>query len=154
MGFRQSSDLLKNNPSLSTSYSGAGKIMGGKLTLTDAAISQGAGIVLQSLQIIEKGTNKNALSIILFDADLVGTYTNDAALTIHNSDVSKIVGRFSVVASDYVTHGGVSIAVVNISPTVIKLSTGKALYALIIADGAITLASASDLHMRLGVLQD
>jgi hypothetical protein len=153
MGFRQSSKNLKFNPTLQTSYV-SGRSMGGVLTLSDAAIDQGAGITILSVAVIEKGSNKNGLTVVFFDELPSGTYTDNTAVTIADADIPKIAGFVTVVTADYVTVGGVSVARIQIPPMVVKLNTGKPLYALIVADGSITLGTTTALRINVGVLQD
>ena len=153
MGFRQSSKSHRITPTTLTTYT-SGKIMGGVQTIADAALNQGAGVVLLSLGVFEVGTNKNALTVLIFDAPPSGTYADNAALSLSAADLAKLVTAVSIASGDYVDVGGVTVAQKELPPVVGRPTASSTMYALIVAAGSITLGSTTALSLRLGVLQD
>lgn len=132
----------------------AGDCVGGKLTLTGALRVAGLGAVLQSLFLADPANQKAALELLIFNADpTASTLTDNAAAAIHANDISKIIRRISIAASDYVTID--SKAFVDLSPggRILRAASGTTLYAALIAVGTPTYGT-SGLILRLGELQD
>lgn len=139
--------------STSPAYS-AGDCVGGKLTLSSIVRAPGTA-VLQSLFLIDTSNQKQALELLIFNADpSSSTFTDNAAISLHANDVGKIIRRISIAATDYVTID--SKAFVDLSPggRVLKAASGQDLYAALVAVGTPTYAATTALTLRLGVLQD
>ena len=142
--------------STSPAYS-AGDLVGGKLTLASILRTSGGTGLLQSLLLRDTSNQKAALELIIFDSDPSSTtFTDNAALSINAADVSKIIRRISIAASDYVTIGSIAVADVGPVSKVLKAASGVDLYAcLVAATGSTpTYASTSALSLTIGVLQD
>lgn len=151
---RQSSKIITASPTIATSYT-AGKIVGGTITLTDAQLAMGAAAILASLTAIEKGgTNKNALTVLLFDGPLTGTYTDGGAFALNAADIPLIVAKIDIATTDYTDVGGGSVANPTINPRVAKNTASGHLYAVVVSPGSATFASTSALTLRFGFFQD
>lgn len=153
MGFRQSSKSHRITPTTATTYA-SGKVVGGVQTITDGALSQGAGVVLLSLGVFESGANANALTVLIFDTLPTGTYTEGATFTMDAADIAKLVTAVSIASGDYVTVGGVAVAQKDLPPVVARPTADAKLYAMVVSAGSVTLASTTSLSLRMGVLQD
>jgi hypothetical protein len=133
----------------------ANDVVGGKLTLTDALRVSGGTGILQSLCIIDKGNQKAALEILIFDSNpSSGTYTDNGAFSWNATDGAKLIRRISVLASDYTTFGTAAIADLSTGGKVLKASGSKNLYAVIVTTGTPTYVATTDLIVRFGILQD
>lgn len=112
--------------------------------------------VLHSLLITDR-TNvaRLPMEVLIFNADLAGAVTNRTAYTFDNADVSKLIRRISITASDYITVGGVAIVDIRGIGGVLK-STTQDLWVVCVATGAGSgnYTNTTDFNIRLGVLQD
>ena len=138
----------------------AGDVVGGALAITSAATrvssNKGGTAVLLSLSVIETGTQKPALDILLFSALPTGTYTDNVAPTISTADIANCMGKVSVLAADYNTVGTLSIATLAVG-VVIAVGTAVAsttIYAVPVTSGTPTFSATTSLQIKFGFLQD
>lgn len=136
-----------------TTYA-AGDAVGGKITITNAMRVSGGTGVLQSIQIIDKGNQKAALELLIFDSDpTAATITNDAAFA-YSTDLSKQIARIPIAASDYTTIDSKATVSLGGIGKVLKASGSTNLYAALVTTGTPTYASTSDIIITFGILQD
>jgi len=138
----------------STQYS-ANDVVGGELTLSGAVRANGGAAILQSLLVIDRANQKAPLTILIFDADPAGTYTDNAACPALGSDAPKLKRKINVAASDYETVGGVAIADIAAISKVVKSAATTNLWAVAITTGTPTYgANSTDLSISFGILPD
>ncbi|MFN3652601.1 MAG: hypothetical protein ACK47B_23740 [Armatimonadota bacterium] len=133
----------------------AGDVIGGKLSLADVVRADAGTGILQGIVLTDKADQKAAVDIAFFDADPTGsTLTDNQPVSVVAADIGKLLGVVSIQASDYVDLGPTAVAVKAAIALPFKLSAARILYAVVIARGTPTYASASDLKLRVQVLQD
>lgn len=132
-----------------------GYCLGSKLTIASATrIAAGSGTI-QSIALADKNKQGIAVDVILFDADPSGsTFTDNAAATIVDADLLKILGVVSLVAGDYIAFADNSVAVKRDLNIGFKLASGSSLYAVLVTRGTPTYASVSDLVLKVAIQQD
>lgn len=143
--------LITLTPTITAGLYTANDCVGGKLTLAKAIRNAGWVSLLQSFTIIDLGMQNAAMSIYLFTADpATGTYTNDAELDIHDTDIALCIGCFNVLVGDYLSAKDNSIACITNLGILCMATTGTTLYALMKTTGAPTYTSTSDLKLIFG----
>jgi hypothetical protein len=151
-----STAVVAVNPTVDTAIYAALDIIGGELTITGAMrISGGTGI-LQAITIIDDDNEKAAFDILLYNAALSGTKTDNGALGYNSADAAKFLGRVQVLSSDYLTYISGSQAIASIRGIGLPVaSSGSAnLFAIILATGTPTYTAATDLHLMFHFLRD
>jgi hypothetical protein len=129
----------------------ANDIVGGKLTLANAArVAAGSGI-WQSLTLTDAAKQATELGIYLFNADLTVAADNAAEAT-SAADWLKFVGHVIVAASDYRTLANGSVATVK-AGFPYKAASGTSLFAFIRCTGTPTF-TANCLQLTFGMLRD
>ena len=136
-----------------TTRTSAGDAVGGKQTLTSAVRISGGKSVLESLVVLDKGNQKAALTILFFDSDpTAATITNNAAF-VFSTDISKVVGKIVVTASDYETINSLAVACLRNLGLEMKCSGSANLFVAVVTTGTPTYASTTDLTFKYGFLQ-
>lgn len=151
------SNSVSVTPTITAGAYVAGNCVGGILTLTNLLRVGGPGTgIWQSMLVIDKGNQKAPLDVLLFDSNPSGgTYTDHVAISSLTTDLSKLIRRVSIAATDYVTVNGVAIADLSSIARIIKgAAAATTLYAVLNTSGTPTYASTSDLTVRFGALQD
>jgi len=132
---------------------GAGAGLGINTLANAVRVSGGTGII-QSLVISDLAAQNAVLEIYLFSANpAAGTYTDNGALDIHDTDALLCIGRIDVAASDYKSLADNSIACVKNIGLVIKVAA-TSLFVIIRTTGTPTYAGTSDLKLTFGILRD
>lgn len=133
----------------------AGYDIGGKLTLTSAVRVSGGSGIINSLILSDKGKQNSAVDIIFFDADPASTtFTDNAALTVADADLTKIIGVVNITANDYASFADNSVATVKNLGLAFKVTTSTNIYATVVSRGTPTYASTSDLSLKVKMYQD
>ena len=103
--------------------------------------------VLPDVVLLDKSAQAVAYDLALFDSDLAGTVTDKTAYAVHASDLPKSLGHLSLsAASAWGAAGGV----ITLSNIYKRLTlVGVNAYAVLIARGAPTYASTSDVSLRI-----
>ena len=150
--------VLSVTPTVSASAYADGDNIGGKLSFAGGARSDGlvAGAgVIKSIVITDLALQASAIGIEIafFDADpSATTFTDNAALTVADADLVKIVGgavvstRQPFAANEFLYSGELYIP--------FDLGANTTLYAALIATGTTTPVSTGDITVRVGILQD
>lgn len=145
------SNVVSATPVINTVQYSAGDLIGGLLTFTDALGERRSGVVL-SVILTDLAKQSSNIDVIFFDSNPTNTtFTNNAALTIADADLTKVVGALSL--TTYIALADNSFAYANSVNLVIKQTAGKDLYACLVARGTPTYA-VGDLSLRVGILQD
>ena len=105
---------IATTPVINTVAYTAADVVGAIQTLTAASRVSGAETILQSIVITDLAMQSAAFSIFFFNASpAAGTYTNNAELDIHDTDMAKCVGAVTVAASDWINAKDNGVAVVK-----------------------------------------
>jgi hypothetical protein len=146
--------VLSATPVVSTTPAyAANDCVGGLMTFALAAKSTGRGFVVHSVVITDKGKQNAALKLILFDSNPSGsTFTDNAAITIVDADLIKVIGVVDV--TSYTSFADNSVGVAASAGLACKLASGTSLYGVLFTTGTPTYTATSDLTVRLGLLQD
>lgn len=126
----------------------SGNAVGGKITLSDL-LPAGSEypLAITDIVLIDKASNVVPYDLIFFDSDLAGTVTDKTAYAINASDVPKCLGHFSL--GGLVSFGAAG-GIITLSNIYKRLTlTGVNAYAVLVARGAPTYTSTSDVLLRL-----
>lgn len=131
----------------------AGDNIGGKLTFANCFVTAKMGGLLSAVMIADKAKQISNVDLVLFSENpAASTFTDNGAQAIAAADLLFVVAivnitthcSFSATSISYGTGLGESV----------YSTCGGALYGCLIARGTPTYASASDLSVRLDILQD
>ena len=148
-------NVVSVTPTITAGAYTALDIVGAIQTIAAATRVSGEPTVLQSIVITDKAALTQAMTIWFFNANpAAGTYTDNLALTIHDTDLAMCVGFVKVAATDYASAAANSVATVrNIGLPLMPAATS--LFAIAQATStAPTYASTSDLTFRYSFLRD
>lgn len=126
-----------------------GDVLGGKMTLANAArVSAGTGYIV-GVRITSQADITVPIDVIFFKADPTNTtWTENAAVAVHASDLTMIVGAVQVFNWFDLGTPVVGFAECRIP---FDLASGTSLYAVMIARGTINLASTTDIIIEVTV---
>ena len=130
-------------------------IVGAIQTIAAATRVSGEPTILLSITVTELNKQNVELTIFFFNANPgTGTYTDNIALTIHDTDMALCIGEVQELAADYRSASASSVATVsNIGLPLMPAATS--LFAIAQASSAApTYASTSDLTLRYSFLRD
>lgn len=130
-------------------------IVGAIQTIANATRVSGEPTILQSIVVTDLAKQDVELTIFFFNATPgTGTYTDNIALDIHDTDMALCVGFVTIGAGDYADAANSSVAAVrNLAFPLTPAATS--LFAIAQASSsAPTYASTSDLVFRYGFLRD
>lgn len=151
MGSPQYDPIIRTaaaSPTADTAIYASGDLIGGKLTLQ---IDKNNGVI-QTIILTDAGNQKSAIDVVFWHTNPTNTtFTDQAALDIHDTDLKAIAGRKSIAAADYVSYNDNAEATVNLSLP-FQLTTGTALYAALVSRGTPTYVAATDLQLRITVI--
>ena len=157
MGKLERTNVVKVAPTISTGIYTALDIIGGVQTLTNAMGVNGGAGVLHNLTVIDDDNEKAELTIVLFDSEPGGTVGDNGAWVPAAGDAEKILGHFTVFASDYVTIVTGSLAVAtfrNLGLPVRASASSPNLYAIAFVGATPTYTAVTDLRLVYGFLLD
>lgn len=149
-------DLAADSVAATTAYS-SGDVIGDHLTVSKAVLDTKGTALLQSLTVLDKANQKSALDLIFFNEEPAASYgANNSAYGLNDSDLSKVIGRISVAAADYVSSGSnnAEATLRNLGLLLQSLEKSKDVYVLVVARGTPTFGANGDLIIKLGLLQD
>lgn len=120
--------------------------------------STGVG-VLESLSLLDRSATGAAIDVNFF-GDTVSPGADNAPFTLSSADALKWLGCISLVAGDYAAAAGAKLATkiplgLILKSTVVPPNnvSVKNIKVVLVARAAITIAAATDLQLRLGVVQ-
>jgi len=120
--------------------------------VSNALRTDGGSGLLQSVIVIDKSDQGEALDIYLF-SDSASLGTENAAVSISDADAAKIVARVEIGSSDYYDLGGVQVAVSSNLAMPLEVSSGTSIWLGVVSRGTGTY-SADGIVVRLGIIQD
>ena len=144
------------SPTVTAGAYHANDVVGGKLTLANAArVAAGSGLIY-TLTVQDLAAQNAVFEIYIFNADPTnGTYTDNGALDIHDTDMAMCIGRIDVAAADYKSLADNSMAFpTGMRAIPFKLASGTSLYAIVRTTGTPTYIATSDLKLIFGILRD
>lgn len=147
--------LLATGTDNDTSIYASGDLIGGKLTIANAArVAAGSGVIKQ-VRIIDKAKQNAAMDILFFYQDPSGTtFTDNAAFDLDDADIHKCFGIVKIAASDYSDFADNSVAVKECALAYHQGSGGTSIFAAKISRGTPTYASTLDVELGTGHLLD
>jgi len=143
-------ECIKLNPVVTAGLYAANDIIGGKLTLANAARIAGGLTRLENILITDRANQKAAGFILIFDADpTAATLTNDGPLTLSTDDF-KVVARIDVSAASYLSVGSTPKAVADIpyAGRLMKAVGSRNLYAVFVTTSTPTYAATTDIQIQ------
>lgn len=161
MGLRHPRSLFTVTPAVTAALYSAGNCVGGLITLPGILARDHASGLLESLCVTDKGNQKAALNLFLFDSKpAASTFTDKGTFTIDPTDLPRLLAVVSVAAADYLSPSGNTLAAATYG--VGSAQMGKQLfgngagdlYLAVQTTGTPTYASTSDLQFRFGVVRD
>lgn len=149
-------------PTVSTTAYAAGDCVGSTMTFTSAALASGGAGTITSAVISCAAANTVTpdLDLLLFEATLTGTFTDNAAPTLTDANLVAALPLPAIKfrTADYIalpSNSECSGRCLDGQPAIDFVCSGSAnLIGLLIARAAFTLASTSDIVVTLRVLQD
>ena len=143
------------SPTVDTDAYTAGDIVGGIQTITSAAAISGGSGVITGLTLIDMSMQNVEYDIIVFQQNPSnGTYTDDLAIDVHDTDADFIIGTFTVSPGHYVSFTDNSVATLNnINLPFTTVGTAN-LFAIAVTRGTPTYAAATDVQLRFKIAQD
>ncbi len=131
-----------------------GDTVGGKMTFADAVRVATSGGLLQMVEVFCKSLQTAALDLVLFHSDpTASTFTDNAALAVAAADFDKLLGVVHL--SDWTPLGTPSLLQADALAKPFKPGAGgTAIFGVLVARSALTLASTSDIKVALKILQD
>lgn len=146
--------LVSCTPTVTAGAYHANDVVGGIQTIANAVrVSAGTGII-QSLTISDLAAQKAVFEIYLFSATPgTGTYTNNSAMDLDDTDALLCIGRIDVTEADYKSLADNSIAMIRNIGIPIKVAA-TSLFVVIRTTGTPTYTSTSDLKFTFGILRD
>lgn len=144
-------------PTVTAGAYSSGFCVGSLMTFSGAARSGGPGSgLVQSAAITDVSGQDSSIDVILFNANPTSsTFTDHAACTVNNSDITKIVGV--ITASDCHLLGTTAPGVCQGQQQAIPFALGAGnttLWAVNIARGTPTYTATTNITDRLSFLQD
>jgi hypothetical protein len=141
--------------SFATPYS-SGDVIGGTNTITAAVLDPKGVSRLESVVVLDKANQKAALDLVFFNAAPAASFGADnAAYGLNDSDLDKCIGRISVATGDYASSGtnNAEATLKNIGLILDAIAGSTSVYMVVVARGAVTYGSATDLIIKLGLEQ-
>ena len=145
--------VVEAAPTVDTSAYATGELIGGKLTLTNAAAFGLFTGIINNVTIIDKDKEAADLDVVFFDTNPASTtFTDQAAFDPADADLLNIICTVSVTTDVSFSDNGMSYA--NNVNCPFQTSASTIIYAAIVSRGSPTYTSSSDLLLRVGILQD
>ena len=117
---------VSNTPTVTAGGYTALDIVGGVQALANTHRVSGEAVVLQSVVLTDLAKQDQALTLFFFNANPSnGTYTDNIALDIHDTDMAMCIGHVKILAADYADAADNSLATVaNIGLQLRSAATG------------------------------
>lgn len=144
--------IISQTPTITAGAYSAGDAVGGKLTFTGCTDTG----LIHNLTLIDLSEQAVELNLVLFNADFTATADN-AAFDVTSGEEADIIGVINIATTDYEDIGGLKVATVKGLSLPFELtetdSTKRGrIYGQLVAVGAPTYVSTSDLTAKLAVL--
>jgi hypothetical protein len=152
LAFNEDIQFSEAVPVVDTNAYQAGDCVGGLLEFSEAVIAEGGTARLHSVLVCDQAAQDAAMTLILFnDNPASSTFTNNAALSIHDDDIDKVIAAIAIAGADYVDAVAADFAQV-VAERLIKLASGNnVLYGALVTSGTPTYTAADDLTVKLAL---
>jgi uncharacterized membrane protein len=145
--------IVSLTPTIDTNAYADGDALGGKLTFADAVIDGANSGLIVAATLIDDAKQNAPIDVFLFAADFTPTADN-AAWNVSAADLEKCIGVISIGASDYRSGANRSVASVTALALPIALAPpATSLFAQMVSRATPTYG-ASDVTLKLHILQD
>lgn len=145
------------NITVDTNAYAIGDCMGGKITIPGAVRKPGGSAILTDIMVIDKGGTRPNFNIVIFSQDpKAATLTDNAPMAL-STDTQYILAVIPVYSIDYDNADATQLAgTIQLGSIILKESSGTStnLYMGIMATLANDLVAATDLKIKLGLIQD
>jgi hypothetical protein len=112
------------------------------------------GAVLHTVTVVDLTKQSAAFDLLFFTTACANTtFTNNAALDVHDTDALTFIGHVSVLATDYSALNDNSVATVRNIGLTLNPTPGTSIYCAPVARGTPTYA-ASELRLKFSFLRD
>lgn len=109
--------------------------------------------MIESVSVVDKSSQKSALTLHFFDASPTVASSDNAALNISDAELAdKYLGKVEIAAGDYQDLSAAAVATVKALGLIVK-STTTALYCQVESGGTPTYGSTSDLVLKVGLVR-
>lgn len=136
-----------------TAYA-AGNLIGSKLALPNCLGKGNYSAWLEGLVVLDRGNQKAAIDLVLFNADPAATtFADNTAFAVNPADAGKVIGLVSVLAGDYVSIATtLAVATKKDFRMALKNTTSSpTLYAALVCRGTPTYTATTNLTLQLTV---
>ena len=142
-------------PTISISAYTAGMEVGGIMSFTLLRTNSGTGQLMSNM-VIENGSNKSPLTILLFSQNPSnGTYADHTPFALNATDAQYLIRAIPVAQTDYISAGGFSVVDNTAIGKVIRnTNAGKTIYAIVVTTSTPTYNTTSALSFTFGIIQD
>lgn len=139
------SDITTSN---GVQYS-AGDVVGTLMQFNYSNFSAGVDQELRSIRLTDLGNQNASLVFLLFDSHPDQTFfTNNSELDLHDSDITKLIGRINITASDYQSFEDNSFAQKSDLGIPLPGNLSGSLWAAAVTGGTPTYSSTADLNIE------
>jgi hypothetical protein len=147
--------IVTVTPTITAGAYSAGDQVGGLQTIAAGYPARPKGsLLIQSITIIDKASQKAAMEIIFWSAAPT-VVADNAAANYSDSDLgSKCVGKVTVAATDYATLAANSVATIPNVGLLMSPDAASTVYATVMTTGTPTYAATNDLVFKYGLGRD
>lgn len=137
------------SPTVSTSAYADGDNIGGTEYQLQSVVNNDQGGFVWTITVLDYAKQTPAFTLVFFSAEPSNTtFTDNAALDIHDSDMPYYIGHVSIEAADYASFSDNAAATkTDVGIGYVALSDN--LWVVLVADGAATFAAATDLVINI-----
>ena len=142
--------VIEPSVTVSINAYATGDLIGSKLSLTSTSLrTQGYGII-KAITIGDLGKQGGNIDVVFFDGDPSNTtFTDNAALDIHDTDVPNIIDTVSVTKDfDFNDNSISSKSGLNIP---FRIDTGETFYCALVSRGSPDYVAATDLSLKITI---
>lgn len=127
--------------------------VGGKLTISDAVPLQYGSAAITSARLFDKNNQAHPYELIIFDQDpSATTFTDNAAITVNDADLSKICGVISFPTSSRASFADNSVTSVDGLYVPVRPAVGTTTFYAALRTGSAstpTFAATGDVRLEL-----
>jgi hypothetical protein len=132
----------------------AGDAVGGKQILLSVFPTPGRTAQLQQVHVLDKGNQKAAFDLLIFDSDPTAATITDNAAFVASTTNLNVVARIPFLAADYATVGTSAYATKSNLNIEVFSSTESSLFAAMVTSGTPTYVSVSDIQIKYAFVID
>jgi len=113
----------------------------------------GGKTILQTLMIVDKGNQKQPLTLLFFNSDPSAATITDNSAFAWSTDIAKHIGKVNVLTADYETINSIAVATIANIGLLLEASGSANLFVAVVTTGTPQFASTSDLIFQYGFVQ-